>query len=89
MRIGIIVAIADEVRVLIKQLGLPSWMEKKDGFGIRVFIISGHELYVVESGADEIKAVEYKKLIQTSAASSVKTLLTVLNKLNREEITND
>ncbi len=66
MKIGMIVAVQGEIEAMLKKIGTPMSEEKFPGYEVKMYLVSGHELYVTQSGAGEI-----------SAAAAVQMLISV------------
>lgn len=56
MKIGMIVAIADEIAALLGKIGEPVRTEVSCGLEVSIYDMGGDELYVTQSGAGEIYA---------------------------------
>lgn len=65
MRIGMVVAIAEEIKALKEILGEPRWSGDVCGFPLMNFDYHGHHICVVQSGAGEIKAAAATQLLLT------------------------
>ncbi len=63
MKIGLIVAIADEIEAMLAEMGEPVESETVAGIAIREYNVGGHELYVANSGAGEIYAAGAAQLL--------------------------
>ncbi|MCC8196443.1 MAG: 5'-methylthioadenosine/S-adenosylhomocysteine nucleosidase [Ruminococcus sp.] len=63
MKIGLIVAIADEIEAMLAEMGEPQKSETVAGIAIRKYKVSGHELFVANSGAGEIYAAGAAQLL--------------------------
>ncbi len=68
MKIGMIVAVQGEIEAMLKKIGMPMSEEKFPGYEVKMYLVSGHELYVTQSGAGEI-----------SAAAATQMLISVYN----------
>ncbi len=66
MKIGMIVAVQGEIEAMLKKFGTPMSEEKFPGYEVKMYLVSGNELYVTRSGAGEI-----------SAAAAVQMLISV------------
>lgn len=56
MKIGMIVAIAEEIDALLADMGTPINTSSENGFTIRQYELDGSSIYVAQSGAGEIYA---------------------------------
>ncbi len=63
MKIGMIVAMTDEVGALLKKIGTPLRQEDCCGLTVRIYAMGGHELYVIKSGVGEIYAAGATQLL--------------------------
>ncbi|MCD8007187.1 MAG: 5'-methylthioadenosine/S-adenosylhomocysteine nucleosidase [Oscillospiraceae bacterium] len=63
MKIGLIVAIADEIEAMLAEMGEPVKSETVAGIAIREYNVNGHELFVANSGAGEIYAAGAAQLL--------------------------
>lgn len=63
MKIGMIVAVADEVAAMLKKIGTPVSEENFPGYTVRMYLVNGHELYVTKSGAGEISAAAATQML--------------------------
>ncbi|MCD7823611.1 MAG: 5'-methylthioadenosine/S-adenosylhomocysteine nucleosidase [Oscillospiraceae bacterium] len=63
MKIGLIVAIADEIEAMLLEMGEPRKSETVAGIAIREYSVGGHELFVAKSGAGEIYAAGAAQLL--------------------------
>ena len=65
MRIGMIVAIVDEMKQLLNEHGESMEVFKKNAYTVYKSSVKGHELYVVQSGAGEISAAAAAQFLIT------------------------
>lgn len=65
MKIGMIVAMTDEVGALLKKIGTPLSTESFGEFEVRKYSAAGHELFVVKSGVGEIYAAGAAQMLIT------------------------
>lgn len=63
MKIGMIVAVLDEINAMLSEMGEPIETITTDGFDIRRYRVSGNDLYVAKSGAGEIYASAATQLL--------------------------
>lgn len=63
MKIGMIVAIADEINAMLTEIGTPIKQETVCGVKVREYEVEGNELYVAQSGAGEIYAAGATQLL--------------------------
>lgn len=63
MKIGMIVAVAQEVGALLEKMGKPVKTETLIGYEIKVYDVNGHLLFVTKSGAGEISAASSTQLL--------------------------
>lgn len=63
MKIGLIVAIADEIEAMLAEMGEPVKSETVAGIAIREYSVGVHELFVANSGAGEIYAAGAAQLL--------------------------
>lgn len=63
MKIGMIVAVSDEINAMLIEMGEPIDMITSDGFDIRRYSVGGNDLYVAKSGAGEIYAAAATQLL--------------------------
>lgn len=63
MKIGMIVAIADEIDAMLKEMGTPIETETVCGVCVRKYDVIGNELFVAKSGAGEIYAAGATQLL--------------------------
>lgn len=63
MKIGMIVAVAQEVGALLEKMGKPVKTETLIGYEIKVYEVNGHLLFVTKSGAGEISAASSTQLL--------------------------
>lgn len=63
MKIGMIVAVMDEINAMLSEMGEPIETITTDGFDIRRYRVSGNDLYVAKSGAGEIYASAATQLL--------------------------
>lgn len=63
MKIGMIVAVMDEINAMLSEMGEPIETITADGFDIRRYSVSGNDLYVAKSGAGEIYASAATQLL--------------------------
>ncbi len=63
MKIGMIVAVMDEINAMLTEMGEPIETITSDGFDIRRYSVSGNDLYVAKSGAGEIYASAATQLL--------------------------
>ena len=65
MKIGMIVAMADEVGALLRKVGEPLRTDSFGGYAVHVYTVGKNELYVVKSGAGEIYAAAATQMLIT------------------------
>ena len=65
MTIGMIVAIREEIDALFRTYGKPEGIDRAPGYEIYSYSISGHRIYVAESGAGEISAASATQYLIT------------------------
>ena len=65
MKIGMIVAIVDEMKQLLNEHGDSMEVFKKNAYTVYKSNVKGHELYVVQSGAGEISAAAAAQFLIT------------------------
>lgn len=65
MKIGMIVAMEKEVNTLFEKIGTSVRTETVTGLTVSIYSISGHEIYVVVSGAGEIYAAAATQMLLT------------------------
>ena len=63
MKLGMIVAVIDEINAMLTEMGEPIETITADGFEIRRYNVSGNDLYVAKSGAGEIYASAATQLL--------------------------
>lgn len=63
MKIGMIVAVAQEVGALLEKMGKPISTESLTGYEVKVYEVNGNSLYVTQSGAGEISAASSTQLL--------------------------
>lgn len=63
MKIGMIVAVLDEINAMLSEMGEPIETITSDGFVVRRYSVSGNDLYVAKSGAGEIYASAATQLL--------------------------
>ncbi|MBR5290069.1 MAG: 5'-methylthioadenosine/S-adenosylhomocysteine nucleosidase [Erysipelotrichaceae bacterium] len=66
MKIGMIVAIVDEMKQLLNEYGSEMTEIKKNGYTVYKSNLKGHEVYAVRSGAGEIGAAAVAQLLITA-----------------------
>ena len=65
MTIGMIVAIREEIDALFRAHGTPEGIDCAPGYEIYCYALSGHKVYVAESGAGEISAASTTQYLIT------------------------
>lgn len=65
MKIGLIVAITDEIDELLGSLGTPLGKDEFTGFEVMHYRIGANDIYVTESGAGEIAAASSTQMLIT------------------------
>ena len=65
MKIGMIVAMTDEVGALLRKIGDPLRAEEFGGYTVRSYAVGKNELYVVKSGVGEIYASAATQMLIT------------------------
>ncbi len=56
MKIGMIVAVRGEIEAMLERIGRPMSEDRFPGYEVSMYLVSGNELYVTQSGAGEISA---------------------------------
>lgn len=71
MKIGMIVAMTDEVGALLEQIGTPEKTVSTGGYEVKIYLLGKHELCVVKSGAGEIYAAGATQMLISEFGVSV------------------
>lgn len=71
MKIGMIVAMSEEIDAMIAQMGVPLKTDSAYGVEIRQYSVSGNEIFVAGSGVGEIYAAAATQLLISSYGAEV------------------
>ncbi len=63
MKIGMIVAVAQEIGAMLEKMGNPIKTDEFAGYEVRVYDVKGHTLFVTKSGAGEISAASSTQML--------------------------
>ncbi|MEG1562515.1 MAG: 5'-methylthioadenosine/S-adenosylhomocysteine nucleosidase [Bacteroides sp.] len=66
MKVGLVIATADEMAALVAALDESEWEGIMQGYAMRVFRTAGHIIYAVKSGVGEIRAAAATQMLISS-----------------------
>ena len=71
MKIGMIVAVREEIDALLRTCGAPLGAEECPGYTVFQYALDGHRIFVVESGAGEISAASAAQFLITKYSAEL------------------